>query len=110
MKYKVIRRRKLSQEVALSSIHSIVKVNSPYNEALAITFKSSYVGTSRFPIYNGGVIFITLDHFTYNFPGYVAFPSDQYDNIVLVEKWVYSDEGELINKLIHAKITKPVKY
>lgn len=108
MKYRIIRKQRLTETISVSRIVSVVEMRGYYGCSLAIGVKDS----NDTSIVN--TIFISLDRYSYHAPSYVAIPREQYKNIVIMKKQALFDSEEsdtasdIAGEFIKATIVKKV--
>lgn len=116
MKYRIIRKQKLTECISVSRIVSVIEIRGYYGCSLAIGVKDA--NPTFCPRYGGNsndtsvvnTIFISLDKYSYHAPSYVAIPREQYKNIVIMKKQALfdSEESDIAREFIKATIVKKV--
>ena len=120
MKYKIIRKQRLTEIIPVNRIVSIIEIRGYYGCSLAIGIKDDnptlchrYGGNSNdTSIVN--TVFFSLDRYSYHAPSYVAIPKEQYKNIVVIKKRALFDseqernESDIAGEFIKATIVKKV--
>jgi len=120
MKYRVIRKRKLTEIIPVDHIVSVIEVRGYYGYSLAVGIKDAYptichkYGRSSDDDSTINTIFFSLDRYSYHAPSYVAIPREQYKNIVIIKKQPIFDseqewnESNITGEFVKATITKKV--
>ena len=117
MKITVVQKVRLIDLIDPDLIVSIIEVGGIFgNRSLAIALRKekSVEEFKRYECFNSnGVVFISLDHFTYHIPRYSALPPEQYKNVMVYVKFCEHDDNEecpYSSRFVHASITKSVTW